>query len=100
MARGPSVDLDGASLDPVQALGVGDQVLSFNKDLAVRADGDGAGAALESERLGCLNNQLLLPTGIYLRLDGNPQTAQHDSALGWVMRNADEHEVALGETTI
>src|SRR5437773_8436942 len=49
IARGPSVDLDGASLDAVQALGVGDQVLSFNKDLAVFADGDGAGADAEGE---------------------------------------------------
>src|SRR5438034_7756171 len=49
IARGPSVDLDGASLDAVQALGVGDQVLSFNKDLAVLADGDGAGTHAQGE---------------------------------------------------
>src|SRR5437773_11784453 len=82
IARGPSVDLDGASLDAVQALGVGDQVLSFNQDLAVLADGDGAGAALEGEIPLRLDYELLG----FLRLlgtwrRGGPNPPKHDTPL-------------------
>src|SRR5207247_6254047 len=96
IARGPSVDLDGASLDAVQALGVGDQVLSFNKDLAVFADGDGAGTDAEGETMPRFDHQLI---GGLLGFSGplSADPAEDDREVAFAPRAPDQDHVPLGE---
>src|SRR5437763_1413332 len=58
-AEATSVDGDGAALDAICALGVGDEVFSLDEDFAVSANRDGAVADAESEGLAGFDEQLV-----------------------------------------
>src|SRR5262249_26973633 len=94
-----SIDGHAAPLDAVHLLGVGDQVLALDEDLAVAAQRDGAVATFECQILFGLDDQLVRGFRSFRRCRGKLAAAyssENDAAV-FRIRTPQEHSLARGQ---